>query len=187
MMAVPRANNKPLRTESGLVARLAQDLDRDNPAIRKRDCLRRIRDPRRNIRIVKRVVERIANDRETMSAMAMEDYIAAVVAAVTEWPVRIGIRRVCVIILVVNPRLDRLPMGHAGGLLIRYSPRQPDCVLRHAFANLAGFYQLLVARRERLKNLRVAGDACFGRGAARKDNCAGRKNQGQRPQENLTL
>src|SRR5205085_258543 len=185
-MAFPRRNNKPGPLPQS-VTRLGHDLNRNDSAILERYGLRWIRDARRNVGIEKRVVKRITNNSEAMIAMAMEDHGAAEIPTVTERSVGIRVGRVRVIVVVVDPGLDRFPARDPGGFLVRNSPRQPDRILRHALANLTGFDQSLVVRRKGLENLRMIGDPRFGRGATVENKCAGAKADSQRPKKNLTL
>src|SRR5438270_5885188 len=127
--------------------RRAQDLDRNHAAVGKRDRLRRISHSRRNIRVEKWIEERIANYGEPVPVMVMKYDRAAEVPAIAVRAVRIRIGRVGVGVLIVDPRFHGTPPCAAGRLLVRRAPRQPDRVLRHAFANLSLPDQLLVLRR----------------------------------------
>src|SRR4051812_10572267 len=137
-MAFPPGNNKSAR-RLRLVARLGHHLDLDHASVFKGHGLRRIRDARRNIGIEKRIVERIADHHEATSPMSMKDGPAAApISAVTERSVRIRIRRVGIIVVVVNPGLNRFAARYPSCFLVWRSPSKPDRIHRHALTNLTG-------------------------------------------------
>src|SRR2546423_3583759 len=122
-----------------------------------------------------------------MMPVMMKGDPAAEISTVTEGPVRIRVRRVCVSVFVIDPGFDWVPARDSRRFLVWRSPRDPDRVLRHAFANFARFHQLLIAWRQGLENLRMFGDSGFSCRTARQNQRAGGKGQSQRPQKNLTL
>src|SRR5207237_4129875 len=143
-----------------LPVRRHQILERHHASVRKRDRLVRDRNRRRNVRVVKRVVEWIAEegkvtpvvDKAMMkSKAAIKSRTVAVVRIVSR-----AIRRVS--IFHVNPGLARMASHFADGLLLRRTPGEPDRIRRHPRANLPLSHQRLVAWRKRIENIRVLGN-----------------------------
>src|SRR3954468_10921211 len=122
-MAVPRGNNKSVCSRR-LIARLSQHLNSNDPAAAKGDRFRWVSDPGRNVRVIKRIVKGTADSRVVVTVVTIKFSPAAIITAVPERTVRIWIRRVRVIVLVINPRLDGVPARHARSLLIRRAPSQ---------------------------------------------------------------
>src|ERR1700730_10620158 len=101
-----------------VTGRWAQNLNRDHASVRERDRLGGIRNTRRNVRIIKRIEERIAYDREAAAVVSVKYDSATPVAAVTKRSVRIGIGRVSINVLIVNPRFHVTTTHCAGRFLV---------------------------------------------------------------------
>src|SRR2546423_5562949 len=68
----------------------------------------------------------------------------------------------------IDPRLGRDVVHHAGRLLLRLPPRDVNCLLRHARANLPLTNQCPVRRRKLIEGRAIRIDARTHRAAARK-------------------
>src|SRR5204863_9406261 len=100
------------------ITRRSENLNRNYATIHKRYRLGRISYPWRKVRIVEWIEEGISNDGEAMVTMMVKDNGAAEVSAISIGAIRIGIRRVCVAVIVVNPCLHGPAPSSARGLLI---------------------------------------------------------------------
>src|SRR5258708_4299803 len=133
-----------------------QILKRHNAAIRERDRPVWNRNAWRNVRIKKRIVERVA-EKEKRSAVMMSVYEAdtsepeAIWARITvaiRIPVAVWRRNVS----HVSPGFSLVSPHHSNGLLLRRSPCQPHGVLRHSGANLSLPHQRLIAWRKAIED-----------------------------------
>src|SRR3977135_1052636 len=102
-----------------LIVRRRHYLNRNDAAVLERHGFRWVSDSRRNVGIVERIVEWVADDREPVRPVMMEGNSSAEIAAVTERSVRIRIRRVRIRVFVVDPGLDLISPSNARGFLVR--------------------------------------------------------------------
>src|ERR1700736_6755468 len=150
----------PLRRDQNFRSAIGrhQVLERHHTAIRKSNRLIRNRNARRNVRIIKGIVERIAKENEASMVMRSNH-------SDTSKPEATAIRITVAVRArhksYVDPSLSRATAHVPDRLLLRCAPSQPNRILRHTCADLALFHQSLVARRKAVKDFRMIRNARF--------------------------
>ncbi len=163
---------------ASVTSRRSVPLVGNHAAVREGDCLIGIAHLSES-RVKEWIVERIVNRDEAPMSMASSHENSSApkttvaVSAVAKAPVSIStvaeaavVRVVFTVIRAIDPSLCRLSMITAEAFLLRRTPRQPDRVHIHSFANAPLPNESLIRRRETIVNVGMFRDSIFDRGAA---------------------
>src|SRR2546430_8432395 len=136
-------------------------LERDYAAIYECHCLIWILYLRRDVRRIKRIIERIAKDDKAPAMMCAKDTDAAAIKpwiTITKSSVAVAIR-IGVGVTVIDPGFSGMAAGETVHFLIGRTPGEPDRILRHTGCDLALSDELLLAGRQAGVEVAMLGDA----------------------------